>query len=167
MALSRQQYLQAKLGFVLCDPGGAGGYTRFMGPDELPRWEHVVQVEVVSVGDRVKVKVLHGEEGRLSLGSFLAAGPEASSEQLNAAKLAFMRQAWAADGSTMREVPANRKWRRVLLLAYFLREHCDVEEFDQRLIGNGLQARIDRRTHRVCARREGRARRAPLARPAT
>lgn len=39
----------------------------------------------------------------------------------------------------MREVPANRKWRRVLLLAYFLREHCDVEEFDQRLIGACFQ----------------------------
>lgn len=31
----------------------------------------------------------------------------------------------------LREVPASRKWRRVLLVAYFLHEHCGVEEFDQ------------------------------------
>lgn len=31
----------------------------------------------------------------------------------------------------LREVPANRKWRRVLLVAYFLHEHGGVEEFDQ------------------------------------
>lgn len=34
----------------------------------------------------------------------------------------------------LREVPTTRKWRRVLLVAYFLRAHCGVEEFDQRLI---------------------------------
>jgi hypothetical protein len=39
----------------------------------------------------------------------------------------------------MREVPANRKWRRVLLVAYFLHEHCGVEEFDQRLIAACFQ----------------------------
>lgn len=34
----------------------------------------------------------------------------------------------------LREVPASRKWRRVLLVAYFLREHCGVAEFDQGLL---------------------------------
>jgi hypothetical protein len=34
----------------------------------------------------------------------------------------------------LRDVPTSRKWRRVLLVAYFLRTHCRVEEFDQRLI---------------------------------
>jgi hypothetical protein len=34
----------------------------------------------------------------------------------------------------LREVPASRKWRRVLLVAYFLREHCGVAEFDQALL---------------------------------
>jgi len=39
----------------------------------------------------------------------------------------------------LREVPANRKWRRVLLVAYFLQEHCGIEEFDQRLIAACFQ----------------------------
>lgn len=30
----------------------------------------------------------------------------------------------------LREVPAARKWRQVLLVAYFLHEHCGVQEFD-------------------------------------
>lgn len=34
----------------------------------------------------------------------------------------------------LREVPAVRKWRRVLLVAYFLREHCGVAELDQDLL---------------------------------
>jgi len=34
----------------------------------------------------------------------------------------------------LREVPANRKWRKVLLVAYFLSEHCNIEEFDARLL---------------------------------
>lgn len=34
----------------------------------------------------------------------------------------------------LRDVPTTRKWRRVLLVAYFLKAHCGVEEFDQRLI---------------------------------
>ena len=65
-----------------------------------PKWRDAM----ASLSDRKALLAEHGdEEVRLSLGSFLAAGPEASSEQLNAAKLAYMRQAWAADGSTMRE----------------------------------------------------------------
>ena len=34
----------------------------------------------------------------------------------------------------LREVAAARQWRRVLLVAYFLREHCGTEEFDRRLL---------------------------------
>ena len=67
---------------------------------DRPKWRDAM----ASLSDRKALLAEHGdEEVRLSLGSFLAAGPEASSEQLNAAKLAYMRQAWAADGSTMRE----------------------------------------------------------------
>lgn len=34
----------------------------------------------------------------------------------------------------LREVPATRKWRQVLLVAYFLRVHGGVEEFDQEVL---------------------------------
>ncbi len=34
----------------------------------------------------------------------------------------------------LREVQATRKWRRVLLVAYFLHEHCGIAEFDRRLL---------------------------------
>jgi hypothetical protein len=39
----------------------------------------------------------------------------------------------------LREVPANRKWRRVLLVAYFLLEHCGIEEVDHRLLAACFQ----------------------------
>lgn len=34
----------------------------------------------------------------------------------------------------LRAVPTAHKWRRTLLVAYFLQEHCGIEEFDHRLI---------------------------------
>ncbi len=34
----------------------------------------------------------------------------------------------------LREVPTARKWRRALLVAYFLHEHCGIAEFDRRLL---------------------------------
>jgi hypothetical protein len=34
----------------------------------------------------------------------------------------------------LREVPSSRKWRRTLVVAYFLQEHCGIEAFDHRLL---------------------------------
>lgn len=34
----------------------------------------------------------------------------------------------------LRDVPTSRKWRRVLLVAYFLQVHCGLPEVDQRLV---------------------------------
>ena len=42
-------------------------------------------------------------------------------------------------GAYLRQVPTGRKWRTVLVLIHFLREHCGVEEVDQHLIGSCFQ----------------------------
>jgi hypothetical protein len=39
----------------------------------------------------------------------------------------------------LREVPTSRKWRRVLLVIYFLQEHCGVEELDHHMVAAVFQ----------------------------
>lgn len=42
-------------------------------------------------------------------------------------------------GAYLRQVPTGRKWRTVLVLIHFLREHCGVEEVNQHLLGACFQ----------------------------
>ena len=88
---------------------------------DTPRW----RAAAAALGDRAALLERFGGEGvRLSVGSFLAEGPEARSPELDGEKLAFMRgePAWAAAaagtgeaaGSAREENPSTAAFRSAL-----------------------------------------------------
>ena len=98
----------------------AGSPVLIQGLTELPEWATAMR----HFADRsALLAAFGGHEVRLSVSRFLTPGPEAASQQLSKAKLEFMRQAWAADGSAFRDsllhqIRAGEPTPRVQLAAW-------------------------------------------------